>query len=629
MLSMMVHMALLVALATLTWLLPQNEVLLLTTSPDDLPAELLPETFEIADFSPDEIGALSDAGVASPAAAAPMESPISEILQDLPPVTTVSDLQAMEIETPQLTGPNFSETLLVKGTGNVGTTGAAGAVDRITNEILLSLEQRPTLVVWLFDESGSLAAQRAEIADRLDRVYEELGVFEAAKNPAFAKHEDRPLLSVVASFASDVNVLTKQPTDDVPAIKSQVRSITDDDGGVENVFAAITTLANKYRDYRNKAPRRNVMIVVFTDEAGNDTNNLDTAVATCRKYEMPVFVVGVPAPFGRREAYVKYVDPDPQYDQTPQWVAVDQGPESLYPERIKLGFLSQGVEDERIDSGFGPFGLSRLTYETGGMYFSVHPDRGHGRRVSRGEATAMSTHISQFFDPIMMRMYRPDYVTIQEYQKRASDNKARVALVQAAQMSWTMPMEDVRLSFPKIDEARFAEDLSRAQRAAAKLEPRLIQLVGVLQQGEKDRPKELTPRWQAGYDLAMGRALATKVRTEGYNSMLALAKQGLKFENENSDTWVLKPSDEVTSGSVISKEAEQARTYLQRVVTEHPGTPWAMLAEKELAVPFGWKWTERFDNLVARQQMAANGNNAPPRPEMVPPKKPSRPAPKL
>jgi hypothetical protein len=127
----------------------------------------------------------------------------------------------------------------------------------------------------------------------------------------------------------------------------------------------------------------------------------------------------------------------------------------------------------------------------------------------------------------------------------------------------------------------------------------------------------------------MGRALATKVRTEGYNSMLALAKQGLKFENENSDTWVLKPSDEVTSGSVISKEAEQARTYLQRVVTEHPGTPWAMLAEKELAVPFGWKWTERFDNLVARQQMAANGNNAPPRPEMVPPKKPSRPAPKL
>ncbi len=628
-LSMMVHVGVLVALAMLTLLIPQNDTLLLTTSPTEIPEELLPETFEVAEFSPDEIGALSEAGSASAEAMAPTESDISEVLQDLPPVMLVSDLQAMEVEQPIMQGPNFSETLFVKGSGNVGTTGAAGAVDRITNEVLLALEQRPTLVVWLFDQSGSLTSQRAEIADRFDRIYEELGVFEAAKNPAFAKHDDKPLLTSVASFGGSVNLLTEEPTDNVAAIKSKVRSIKDDDAGVENVFAAVTFLANKYRDYRTKEPRRNVLLVVFTDEAGNDTGNLDTAVATCRKYEMPVFVVGVPAPFGRQEAMVKYVDPDPNYDQTPQWVAVDQGPESLYPERIKLGFLGQGTEDERIDSGFGPFGLSRLTYETGGMYFSVHPDRGLGRQVSRGQTTAMATHIAQFFDPAIMRMYRPDYITIQEYQSRAAKNKARVALVQASQMSWTMPMEDVRLNFPKIDEARFSEDLSRAQRAAAKLEPRLIQLVNVLQQGEADREKEITLRWQAGYDLALGRALATKVRTEGYNTMLALAKQGLKFEDEKNDTWVLKPSDEISSGSVLSKEADMARMYLERVVANHEGTPWAMLAAKELATPFGWKWTEEFNNLVAREQMAGNGNNNP-RPMMnVPPKKPTRPAPKL
>ncbi len=628
-LSMMVHVGLLIALAMLTLLIPQPETLLLTTVPTEIPDELLPETFEVADFSPEEIGALSEAGSASAEAAAPTESEISEILQDLPTVTLVSDLQAMEIEQPIMQGPNFSETLFVKGSGNVGTTGAAGAVDRITNEILLALEQRPTLVVWLFDQSGSLASQREEIANRFDRIYEELGVFEAANNPAFAKHDDKPLLTAVASFGGSVNLLTDKPTDDVAAIKSKVRSIKDDEAGVENVFSAVTYVANEYRDYRTKAPRRNVLLVLFTDEAGNDTNNLDTAVATCRKYEMPVFVVGVPAPFGRREAYVKYVDPDPNYDQTPQWVAVDQGPESLYPERIKLGFLGQGTEDERIDSGFGPFGLSRLTYETGGMYFSVHPDRGLGRQLSRGRTTPMATHIAQFFDPAIMRMYRPDYVTIEEYQSRAADNKCRVALVQASQMSWTMPMEDVRLNFPKIDEARFAEDLSRAQRAAAKLEPRLIQLVNVLQQGEQDREKEITLRWQAGYDLAMGRALATKVRTEGYNTMLALAKQGLKFENENNDTWVLKPSSEVSSGSVLSKEADMAQMYLERVVASHEGTPWAMLAAKELSTPFGWKWTEEFNNLVAREQMAGNGNNNPQPMMNVPPKKPTRPAPKL
>ena len=59
-----------------------------------------------------------------------------------------------------LEGPNITENVIVKGAGSVGTTGAVGAVDRITHEILLSLDERPTLVLWLFDQSGSLKPQR-------------------------------------------------------------------------------------------------------------------------------------------------------------------------------------------------------------------------------------------------------------------------------------------------------------------------------------------------------------------------------------------------------------------------------------------------------------------------------------
>ena len=416
-LSMVIHLAVLLALAVFTMLLPSKESLTLTTTPFEVPEELLPETFEVAEFSPEDIGALSDGGVASAAAAALTESDVSEILQDLPPLEQFSELQAIEVEQPLFEGPEIQEALLVKGVGTVGTTGAAGAVDRITNEILLSLEQRPTLVVWLFDQSGSLADQRGEIADRFDRIYEELGVFEAAGNPAFSRHEDKPLLTAVASFGAGVKLLTEKETDDVELIKSKVRSITDDDAGVENVFSAVTQMANNFRDYRIKLPRRNVMLVVFTDEAGNDTNRLDVAVATCRKYEMPVFVVGVPAPFGRQKAYVKYM-PGEEYRQVPMRVPVDQGPESLYPERIRLAFIGQRVEDDALDSGFGPFGLSRLTYETGGMFFSVHPDRRMGRRISFGRTTPMAAHIAQFFDPAIMRMYRPDYVPVEEYERR-------------------------------------------------------------------------------------------------------------------------------------------------------------------------------------------------------------------
>src|SRR5690606_23510942 len=112
--------------------------------------------------------------------------------------------------------------------GYVGTTGAVGAIDRITNEILLSLEQRPTLVVWLFDQSGSLKSQRKEIAKRFDRVYEELGVIEASGKSAFTKHDDKPLLTAVASFGKTVNMLTVEPTDSLPDIKAAVGAVRDD-----------------------------------------------------------------------------------------------------------------------------------------------------------------------------------------------------------------------------------------------------------------------------------------------------------------------------------------------------------------------------------------------------------------
>jgi hypothetical protein len=45
------------------------------------------------------------------------------------------------------------------------------------------------------------------------------------------------------------------------------------------------------------------------------------------------------------------------------------------PERIMLLFGGRAEDEEQMDSGFGPYGLCRLAYETGGLYFTVHPNR--------------------------------------------------------------------------------------------------------------------------------------------------------------------------------------------------------------------------------------------------------------
>jgi hypothetical protein len=610
--------------------------MLLTTLPlTEFDEELQPvQAFHFSADPHEQVGALGAGRLDAARPTAPVAADYSEISYDLDPTTTLGEIEVQEFDRTILEGPNLPENVIVKGAGSVGTSGAMGAIDRITHEILLSLDERPTLVAWLFDQSGSLKPQRESIARRFDRIYKELGIIEQSGNSAFKQHHEAPLLTAVAQFGSSVELLTPKPTDELAQIKSAVRSISDDadPGGRENVFQSVGFLAHKLRHHRLSRPRRNVMIVVFTDEAGDDIEALDATVEMCRKHEMPVYVIGVPAPFGRKEAYVTWIDPDPNFDQSPQRQSVHQGPESLLPERIKLLFGGTQEEEEQMDSGFGPFGLCRLAYETGGLYFTVHPNRKVGASVRSWETAAMSSHLTRFFDPRVMRNYRPEYISAQQYYDFVQSNRACTALVQAAQLSAITPMENVRLSFPRVDDAQFARDLSNAQRTAARLEPKVVALAAILREGEPDRKNVRKPRWQAGFDLAIGRALAVKVRTEGYNAMLAQAKQGMKFRDENCDTWELRPADSITTGSALAKDAADATMYLERVVAEHAGTPWAIDAQKELREPLGWKWQERFNDVsgrLARMQNAGNNNNRPQPEPPEPPRKPRRDPPAL
>ena len=184
-------------------------------------------------------------------------------------------------------------------------------------------------------------------------------------------------------------------------------------------------------------------------------------------------------------------------------------------------------------------------------------------------------------------------------------------------------MGNVRLRFPKRDEAQLAESLSTAQRAAALVHPKIEQLCRILLAGESARDQLTKPRWQAGYDLALGRALALQVRTAGYNAVLAQAKRGMEFEKEKSNTWILKPGDEFAN-TALQRAATKANEYLTRVVDEHPETPWAMLAAQELESPLGWQWTEGFTPLPDPNNNPGNGNARPRPNDRTRPQRPPR-----
>jgi hypothetical protein len=319
-----------------------------------------------------------------------------------------------------------------------------------------------------------------------------------------------------------------------------------------------------------------------------------------------VYVVGNPAPFGKSTTQFKFVEFDPKYDQTEKWVEINQGPESLYDTVLDINSLP--IDNETLDSGFGPFALSKLCLDTGGLYFSVHPNRGN-TKVDKKQISPLSSYISRFFDHEIMVKYKPDYRSYGLQNKEAQSHSAKRALLQASSIPLNISGEQT-LRFKAFDEGTFVNELNMAQRFSAKLEPKINQIYSALLSGESSYDT-LEDRWKVSYALAMGRILSTKCRIESYNLVLAEAKTGLKKQNPKSNIWVLMPSKDFDlNNSLLKKCYEGSQRYLKFVTDNYPNTPWALIANEELNTPISYKWHEEYQE-PPKPNMGNGGNNNP------------------
>ena len=578
-----------------------------------------PEELEVSDVDLKELGALSERGVTVAEAISSNKADIPFI----PPPQNMLVPKSVRIEpvTFESMGPNEVDQLIETVVGvNVGVaaTGASGAIDRLSLEIARSLEDAPTTVCWVFDQSVSLAGQRQEIASRLKRVFRELSHDSQGDAPA-------GLTNLVLAYGQRFKFIVNKPTRVSSEVVEAIQGIEVDNSGVEKTFTAIRAAAERLSATR-RVGRSNGMIIVFTDEVGDDQSLADQVATICRRLGVSVCVVGVPAPFGQRFIEMKYVEFDPTYASVEDWAVVEQGPETLFPEAIQIS--DNSLSNEAIDSGFGPFSLSKLCYQTGGVYIAVHANRNLRGRVPDRATAPMSSRIRYFFDQELLRDYQPDYVSATKLRQKVASNAAKQSLITAAAATNLRPMVSPETVFPKKSEGELANLLSLAQRSAAVLQPRVDAIYSQLLRGLPDRERIEEERWKAGFDLAMGRILAMKVRTDAYNLMLARAKSGMQFQRPKSDTWVLRPSDVVNVGSRTEKYADQAREYLRKVVEDHPGTPWAFLAKRELGQPLGYAWDEIHTGINDPPKPRPPGNNNRPMPRDDKPRSLGPPMPK-
>jgi hypothetical protein len=465
----------------------------------------------------------------------------------------------------------LGQTVSIRGNGAELVGGVEGAVDRIAIEILRHLERGRTLVVWAFDASGSLLAERQRLSKHIETVYAHITQLDENHLSA-----DTGLMTMVYSFGNDHHALLQKPTADRSKIVEAIQNVVQDTTGVETTFATVSDIVNHWGRFKDVQHRPyHTMIIVVTDEVGDDQQRLEDAVIVAQRAKVPVFVLGSQAVFGRDKAYVDYVDPKTK--QVFHGLPVDQGPESVMIEQIRLPFWYGGPQYEVVEAGFGPYALSRLARATGGIYF-----------VTRFNARRMG------FDPARMREYEPDWDRRVEYEKKVNDSPLRRAVLTAAQITQQKLPGMPTMHFPPADSPEFKEVMAFnqgvADRTVYTVEEALVPINSV---AKKVRDRETSRRWQAHYDLIRGRLLAMKVRCYEYNYACArLKKDPPKFSSPSFNAWQLAPDSNILYSEKAVAAAKDAQAVLRRVIEDHPTTPWSLLAERELKNPLGFKWVE-------------------------------------
>jgi hypothetical protein len=260
-------------------------------------------------------------------------------------------------------------------------------------------------------------------------------------------------------------------------------------------------------------------------------------------------------------------------------VPVTQGPESVDLEQIRLPFWSGGLRNEIVEAGFGPYALSRLATMTGGIYFVTRFDTG---RVD--------------FDPDRMRAYAPDWMRRDEYEKMIKYFPLRQAVRSAAQITHQQEIAAIpSLDFPPADSPAFKESMTNNQALVERTRYTVEEALVPINAEVKSRDRENSRRWQAHFDLIRGRLLAVRVRCIVYNWTCGQMKTNPpKFNNAQSNSWKLVPDQEVGYSDKGAAAAREAQLLLRRVIEEHPATPWAQLAQRELENPLGFKWVETY-----------------------------------
>ena len=506
------------------------------------------------------------------------------------------------IETPTLVIPTSSKLIQAVPDGALGDPRAIvddyqQAMDRITQEIMWHLDKGPVLVVWCFDQSNSMKDDQREVRDRIDKVYSELGIGEVDSGGA--------LVTAVTSYGDGFNVHTKQPTSIRADIRDAIDAVPVDETGVEKMCQAVAASIDGYREFAKRS-RRQMMLVLVTDESGDRQNNdqfLEQAIGVAKEARCKIYTLGREAVFGYPYVHIRHIH---HQTKRPHWIPIDRGPETGFVEQLQTDGFHRRYD--AFPSGFGPYEQTRMARETGGIFFMLPSLES---ALVRGE--------KRRYELEAMRAYNPDIRSRQEVFEDRDKYPLRTLLWKVItdlnpynkQLSRIVELR-IHYIIPQQDPVEFKRQVAENQQKAVMLLNYLAEAEKALADGKRLRDDEPSPRWQANYDLIYAQTIAYQARIYEYGVYLQAVIDGKeKLEYPMTRQRKSMDSSQMITERIVHYDigtrkkilvAEKSQPYIDRstellkaIITDHPGTPWAARAQWELNRGFGVHLVPDYD----------------------------------
>ncbi len=465
----------------------------------------------------------------------------------------------------------------ISGDVTMGTKDVGEALDQLAREILRHLQAHKLTVVWLFDESGSMKDDQKAIKDKFSRVSSELKLnVDADKKSAGA------LNHAVIGFGENYDDDQGKPTPDVDRVGKAIDRLRVDSSGTENTCQAITRVVNDYAKLIGKD--RRLLIVLVTDESGDDGDYVEEARTALVSRGVPLYVIGRQALFGYDRAHLLYIDP---VTKEHYWPTIKRGPESAARETLQVDGLHDRWDEQ--PSGFAPYELARLAKDSGGIYFLL-PSEENMRVRQREKAYSMT----------ILKEYVPDYESRAAYFAARDKSELRKAIAEVIDLTSKdfVPRRHYPVNPPECLQAILDEFPKCRARLTAwvEVEKRLRKLQPL-------RDREPDKRWQAHFDLMLAQVVTYQVKIYEYmaclDEMVALLKKDALKPSKMPEpgkldiTWVINHStDRKAPKAETDKKYAEAKHLLELVIQRHKNTPWADLAQDEFARGFGCQRNE-------------------------------------